>query len=833
MNENYNSKEEYLYDEDFNEEDYINEGYEENMDSMDRQTEGQQELEEYNSEEQEFNEQEKDTEPIYEMTLEIEGQSKTIKVYADSNPEELAYEFCRENNLDISALRYLAGELTNLVQKYKGKNDDNRIQNDEIVEVDEENNETDKLKNGSETSNEQNQYVDEYDTYNQEEIINQTDDIENNIRYVQGIEYDDDTNQQVSDYNTRNEYDHDNTSEEGNLNSGYKKELVTETISSGKVDDELNDLAGETIEIQEHTDNNNIEEEEYVEEKPQKKKAALKKKEKKETHLDLDNEALDVDKFGEFFGEGKFEQRNITNNYDYNKKENIETNDKKDENEPKIVSEEVYVVKNEPTVMPEESDSKYKKHIVKGRREGTYGEVERETKQETIDTKEEYKPLSIHHENKGNKEKDILQSKHNAYSYKTEDYINKDQTEELEPFSREHGPSLYNTEKTIVQNETGGERFTQNYDSFKYNSEENFSRNETIERQPFTQPKYDTYNYNTEDKYTDEYEREERGNNKHAKNGLKRNKADNNVHRQPEVRGREQVDNYVSKEELYRRYEARGDNNFAKTDTFKKPIFFKEEPQMGLLSSIKDNSNTLHYDYLKDTDYLNNKFSSQLSENNDGGRDNLKLSENSSNSNTKSQEPNKFKRKDIKPRETEQSKKETFSDTKEKEIRRQSFDYKESEQNIPAETQQFKTMDHEEKLKTEIDQLPSNYYSKSYNSKLISYDYDSMYKSSSRGFQPKLFINDLIKEQINKNRNNNNAKTGSNSNSLLLTTKSKKMHETMKSKKNIYDRLYEDAGIKRLNSKKIISEINNNIMKTETNTIASKHSSISNYLLKF
>jgi hypothetical protein len=151
MNNRNESNEEYLYDEKYNEEDYINEGFGDNLESINQPTQEQHETEYENPEEYDYEEQERETEPIYEMTLEIEGQSKTIRVFSDSNPEELAYEFCRENNLDINALRYLAGELTNLIQKYKVKGDDNRL-HDEIVEVDEENNITDKNRNDSEGS---------------------------------------------------------------------------------------------------------------------------------------------------------------------------------------------------------------------------------------------------------------------------------------------------------------------------------------------------------------------------------------------------------------------------------------------------------------------------------------------------------------------------------------------------------------------------------------------------------------------------------------------------------------------------------------------------------
>src|SRR5690242_17981060 len=116
---------EYLYEENYNDEDYINEGFPDNEESQYNSNNIQ--PQEFSSigEQDPYNHEEKDTEPIYEMTLEIEGQSKVIKVYSDSNAEELAYDFCRQHNLDISALKYLEAELANLILQYKSKNEDN------------------------------------------------------------------------------------------------------------------------------------------------------------------------------------------------------------------------------------------------------------------------------------------------------------------------------------------------------------------------------------------------------------------------------------------------------------------------------------------------------------------------------------------------------------------------------------------------------------------------------------------------------------------------------------------------------------------------------------
>ena len=58
-------------------------------------------------------------EPIYVMTLALEqGKSEKIEIFANSDPSELAYNFCQKNNLDFNALDYLRDQITNLLETY-------------------------------------------------------------------------------------------------------------------------------------------------------------------------------------------------------------------------------------------------------------------------------------------------------------------------------------------------------------------------------------------------------------------------------------------------------------------------------------------------------------------------------------------------------------------------------------------------------------------------------------------------------------------------------------------------------------------------------------------
>ena len=78
-------------------------------------------------------------EPIYVMTLALEqGKSEKIEIFANSNPDELAYDFCNKNNLDFNALDYLKEQISNLLESYaKEINDKDGNEEINISEIEE------------------------------------------------------------------------------------------------------------------------------------------------------------------------------------------------------------------------------------------------------------------------------------------------------------------------------------------------------------------------------------------------------------------------------------------------------------------------------------------------------------------------------------------------------------------------------------------------------------------------------------------------------------------------------------------------------------------------
>ena len=84
----------------------------------------------------EFNK--KDTlEPLYIMNLELEGKSAELKIYENSEPNELAFDFCCFYKLDFTSMKYLKEEIEKLLEKYKTRYDDklspSKMSNFEII----------------------------------------------------------------------------------------------------------------------------------------------------------------------------------------------------------------------------------------------------------------------------------------------------------------------------------------------------------------------------------------------------------------------------------------------------------------------------------------------------------------------------------------------------------------------------------------------------------------------------------------------------------------------------------------------------------------------------
>ena len=79
--------------------------------------------------------------PFYLMTLEDnEGDTKQIKIYKNSDPYELAYNFCKENNLDFESMKYIKRNIKNIIKKFEEKDFYFLNNNNSIYEEEDEDN---------------------------------------------------------------------------------------------------------------------------------------------------------------------------------------------------------------------------------------------------------------------------------------------------------------------------------------------------------------------------------------------------------------------------------------------------------------------------------------------------------------------------------------------------------------------------------------------------------------------------------------------------------------------------------------------------------------------
>ena len=69
-------------------------------------------------------------EPVYEMTIESEkGRKEIINIYPNSKPEEIAYNFCKDNNLDFETLELMINQIKKLMKSIEQKKEQNNKNN--------------------------------------------------------------------------------------------------------------------------------------------------------------------------------------------------------------------------------------------------------------------------------------------------------------------------------------------------------------------------------------------------------------------------------------------------------------------------------------------------------------------------------------------------------------------------------------------------------------------------------------------------------------------------------------------------------------------------------
>ena len=129
------------------------------------------EIENHSTKEKEFtkisnNNTKKD--PIYIMTLELEkGKPEKINIYSDSDPKQIASDFCKEHNLDYNGLDYLKKRIESLLNQksLEQKEKMAQSQKNENININKENNQYYEINNNSKNKN-QNNEIKNYNNYN-------------------------------------------------------------------------------------------------------------------------------------------------------------------------------------------------------------------------------------------------------------------------------------------------------------------------------------------------------------------------------------------------------------------------------------------------------------------------------------------------------------------------------------------------------------------------------------------------------------------------------------------------------------------------------------------
>ena len=166
--------------------------------------------------------------PFFLMTLEDNtGKCQQIKIYQNTNPSELAYNFCKENNLDFSSMKYIKSNIKSIVKKFNESKQKAILYNNSNNSIKEEENEDDYLTEGTLKSNEKqkNQSNDDDNFKNQ---VNTDKEEDSSINNIVPENNNDDNNSNKTD--TNENYFNNNKIELNKKNISEKKLLKEDKI---------------------------------------------------------------------------------------------------------------------------------------------------------------------------------------------------------------------------------------------------------------------------------------------------------------------------------------------------------------------------------------------------------------------------------------------------------------------------------------------------------------------------------------------------------------------------------------------------------------------------
>ena len=229
--------------------------------------------------EEEQNEDQK--KPLLTLAIELGDKKKRLlNIYLDSKPEQLAYDFCLQNNLDFDSMQNLTEEIKNALSSYnpQSQNQENKNQISEEPEQNTSNKKREKEEENEEENEVNNENENNRENENENESEHKTEELnEDNNQEEQEIQ-----NNEINE--NKEDIEKDNEPEEKEEND--EKEEKEENDEKGEKEEEINIQKKEKEEKEENNidkeDREENKEEEVNKEEEKEKEESNKESSKKE-----------------------------------------------------------------------------------------------------------------------------------------------------------------------------------------------------------------------------------------------------------------------------------------------------------------------------------------------------------------------------------------------------------------------------------------------------------------------------------------------------------------------------------------------------------------------
>ena len=363
------------------------------------------------SEEEDQNEPQKKA--LLTLSIELGDKKKQLlNIYLDSKPEQLAYDFCLQNNLDFDSMQNLTEEIKNALSNYKA--DSNQESKIPISEEVEQNSPKEKEEKGEKDENEENngniENKENENKYKTEEVEEEHEQEEHEHEQE---EHEQEEHDQEQEEHEHEQEDHEIQSNEDMNNNEHEEEHIEKEEKEEDVENkEEKEEKAESNDVEENNQEENLSHNEK-----EKEKTGGKLEEKEETEEDLVKEE-ERDKVIDQNNEKEERENNEENNEEKEENENEEDEDLPSYLSPTICfqNKQRQAAKAKPKPEFTDFDTRYKK----------------------VDKLEEF-----------NKEKNEEVINHLIINLDNQKYLPKDYYDN--PENKNFGERLYNREKIMKE----------------------------------------------------------------------------------------------------------------------------------------------------------------------------------------------------------------------------------------------------------------------------------------------------------------------------------------------------------------------------------------------